>query len=753
MRYRYSSMRKPIRLCSLSCAILVVTGFVVPATWAQNAQASKQTGSRSVKEDKAEVTAAQDEKLKEMPWTKDFEKYPGLQDELTKLLVKMRDGIRAPVPRTESRLLVLLPETTVGYATLPNYGNTAGQALTIFRQELQESTVLRDWWGQGEMTKNGEKLLGGVEKFRQIEEYLGEELVLSAAMDGKDGRFLVIAETKKPGLKKFLDQMIAEDSGKSFQGIRVIGPEDLATVKEKMPQDLLVMVREDYVIGAFDAATLKKFDSQLRAKIQAFPGTAFGKRVAQEYTGGLSVLMAGDLHTMLQQASPELKTNEVFQQSGFADMQYLVWDRKEVSGKPLSQMELSFIGPRHGAAAWIGKPTTLGSLEFVSSEAMLVGTLVLANPGQVLEGVEQLARTAHSKMFEALPGFEQMLGLSLKDDLLEQLGGELTVEIGNVQTKPTWTALLSVKDAEHLQKTLNKLITATHIQSSQSEENGVKYSTVLIPGKTEATEIGYTFVDGYLLIGSSKEAVEDGVRLRQNGEGLGKSEAFLAAAPAGRGLQASGFLYENPTLMARLQMQRIAPGFAQSLGSASRRSTPLGMWLYGEDREIREVSVSPSIDAAGVLVVAAIAIPNLLRSRIAANEASAVGSVRTINTAQVTYAVTYPNKGFAKSLSAVGPDPRGLSFSSPEHAAMIDGALACPGEGWCTKSGYRFRLVTSPCRTGPCKEYTVTATPVSTGTGTRNFCSTSDGIIRYKIGEPLAEPLNVTECQTWMVLR
>jgi hypothetical protein len=753
MRNRRGFAQKPIRLRSLGCAVLVGTCFLAPSIRAQDTSATKQRGSSSVKENKEEVIASQAGKIETL-WGKDFEKYPGLQDELAKLVVKLRDGIRVPKPRTESRLLVLLPETTVGYAALPNYGSTAEQALKILRQELQESTVLRDWWEHGEMTRNGEKLLGEVEKFTQIEEYLGDEVVLSAAMEGKEGRFLFVAETTKPGLKGFLDQIIAEDSAKSFQGIRVIGPEDLATVKEKTPHDLLILVRDDYVVGALDAATLEKFDAQLQTKSQAFPGTAFGKRVAQEYTGGVTMLTAGDLHTILQQVSPELKRSETFQQSGFADMQYLVWDRKNVSGKPLSQMELSFVGPRQGAAAWIGKPTTLGSLEFVSPEAMFVGTLVLANPRQVFEGAEQLALTAHSRMFEALPGFEHVLGLSLKDDLLEQLGGELTLEISTVPTaKPTWRTLLAVKDAGRLQQTLNKLITATHVQSNQTEENGVTYFTALIPGQKGTTEIGYAFVNGYLLIGSSKEAVAEGVRLRQSGEGLGKSPALLAAAPATPGFEASGFLYENPMLMARLQMQRIAPGLEQSLGAASQRSEPLAMWLYGEDSAIREVSASPSIDAAGVLVVAAIAIPNLLRSRIAADEASAVGSVRTINTAQITYAVTYPTKGFAKNLSVVGPDPRGVSFSSPEHAAMVDAILACPGEGWCTKSGYRFGLVASLCKTGPCKEYAVTATPVSTGTGTRNFCSTSDGIIRYKMGAPLSTPLSTTECKTWNVLQ
>ena len=61
------------------------------------------------------------------------------------------------------------------------------------------------------------------------------------------------------------------------------------------------------------------------------------------------------------------------------------------------------------------------------------------------------------------------------------------------------------------------------------------------------------------------------------------------------------------------------------------------------------------IVVAIILIIAAIAVPNLLRSRMAANEASAVGSLRTINTAEVTYTTTYPTIGYAATLAILGP--------------------------------------------------------------------------------------------------
>src|SRR5947208_7830755 len=108
------------------------------------------------------------------------------------------------------------------------------------------------------------------------------------------------------------------------------------------------------------------------------------------------------------------------------------------------------------------------------------------------------------------------------------------------------------------------------------------------------------------------------------------------------------------------------------------------------------------IVVAIILIIAAIAIPNLLRSRIAANEASAVGSIRSINTSQVTYASTYPDAGFAPALVNLGP----ISGTSPTSAAagLLDGVLGC-GTQPCAKSGYKFNV------TGGNTTYAVNAAP------------------------------------------
>jgi type IV pilus assembly protein PilA len=128
------------------------------------------------------------------------------------------------------------------------------------------------------------------------------------------------------------------------------------------------------------------------------------------------------------------------------------------------------------------------------------------------------------------------------------------------------------------------------------------------------------------------------------------------------------------------------------------------------------------IVVAIILIIAAIAIPNLLRARIAANEASAVGSIRTINTSEVTYNSTY-QAGYG-TLAQLGP---GAACPVPPTAAtacLIDSVLSGG-----TKSGYLFAA--APAGVGNAT-YTTTADPVTVGTtGNRHFFSDESGVIRF----------------------
>jgi type IV pilus assembly protein PilA len=134
------------------------------------------------------------------------------------------------------------------------------------------------------------------------------------------------------------------------------------------------------------------------------------------------------------------------------------------------------------------------------------------------------------------------------------------------------------------------------------------------------------------------------------------------------------------------------------------------------------------IVVAIILIIAAIAIPNLLRSRIAANESSAVGSMRTINTAEITYASAYPSTGYSADL----PSLAGSACTSPTSAGacLIDTTLGAATTAANSKSGYFFTYAADP-NLG----YTLTGTPANIGsTGIKQFYTDGTEVIRYASG-------------------
>jgi type IV pilus assembly protein PilA len=129
------------------------------------------------------------------------------------------------------------------------------------------------------------------------------------------------------------------------------------------------------------------------------------------------------------------------------------------------------------------------------------------------------------------------------------------------------------------------------------------------------------------------------------------------------------------------------------------------------------------IVVAIILIIAAIAIPNLMKSRMAANESSAVGSVRTLNTAEVTYAASCPDTGFSASLAELS-----TGAVCAGGTGIIDNVLATG-----TKSGYTF-VYTPVASNGLNTTYTTVATPLTVGTtGQRGFFSDQSGVIRYTL--------------------
>ena len=157
------------------------------------------------------------------------------------------------------------------------------------------------------------------------------------------------------------------------------------------------------------------------------------------------------------------------------------------------------------------------------------------------------------------------------------------------------------------------------------------------------------------------------------------------------------------------------------------------------------------IVVAIILIIAAIAIPNLLRSRMAANESAAASTIRTLNTAQVSFSTTYASTGYADTLQHLGPN--GIDCTVPAnvdatHACLIDSVLGC-GTPPCTKGAYKYDNVFI---TAAGADYRAYAFPVSTSGGGKRYCSLPDAVVKTDSANVTTAP-TLADCQAMTAIQ
>jgi prepilin-type N-terminal cleavage/methylation domain-containing protein len=136
------------------------------------------------------------------------------------------------------------------------------------------------------------------------------------------------------------------------------------------------------------------------------------------------------------------------------------------------------------------------------------------------------------------------------------------------------------------------------------------------------------------------------------------------------------------------------------------------------------------IVVAIILIIAAIALPNLLAGKMSANEASAVESVRSIQSAETAYSTTYPSVGYSTTLSQLSGAGSAACTATSAQACLIDSVLASG-----VKSGYQ--ITWNGDGLTPSVYYSINADPLARGSsGRRSFFTDYPGVIRYNESAP-----------------
>ncbi|MGH9499017.1 MAG: prepilin-type N-terminal cleavage/methylation domain-containing protein [Terriglobales bacterium] len=160
------------------------------------------------------------------------------------------------------------------------------------------------------------------------------------------------------------------------------------------------------------------------------------------------------------------------------------------------------------------------------------------------------------------------------------------------------------------------------------------------------------------------------------------------------------------------------------------------------------------IVVAIILIIAAIAIPSLISAKIAADDGSAVGSLRAINTAQIAYASAFPSIGYASTVAALGPaSAAGCTTPSSANACLIDWVVSHATTAATAKSGYYFEMGVVTAN-GVNVGYTLGGAPASFNrTGVRGFCSNQDGVLRFTPALNGPPVTTETACAAYEALR
>jgi hypothetical protein len=421
--------------------------------------------------------------LKEdLGWTRNS----ALQAQLAKLQLKLAQ-VPMPKLRYGSRLLGLLPASTSFFASVPNLAGYLGQAQAVFRSQAADSPELRDW-----LAGPGSAVEPVLEKLRAANEYLGEELVIFGSPATKAPVFL--AEVQRDGLADFLKRQGPPLAFATRPGLVLFSPS---------PEALST---------ALDSS---------------FQTTAFYKQIAQAYQDGAGLLVCADLARLgPHPASP--------------GMRYLIAGQKQAGGHTETRAAISFDGPRTGIAAWLGAPSPLGTLDYISSGSTFVAAFAVKNPDAIL-------REATANLH--VPALAT-------DQAAPSLGGELALALdGPAFPVPSWKLVVEVYDPARFQAAVREAVAQHNADAAARGEKPLRTGQETADGRTDyfiaatdpnpLTEAHYTFSNGYLIAAPTRALLSTALQVKASGASITHAPAFLALIPHDHYENFSAVVFQN----------------------------------------------------------------------------------------------------------------------------------------------------------------------------------------------------------------
>jgi aryl carrier-like protein len=540
----------------------------------------------------------------QISWSHDREKYLPLLAEFSALRNKI-EQIPFPQPRYSSDLLQRVPTGTLLYISIPNLGDFLSQTSNIFHDQLKESPALEQWWTSGHRSNTAD-LDSLVEKLHRMSQYLGDEIVIVGVNQPGNPGFAVIADVKQSGLGDFLKQQFL--SSNSTPGLAVLDESSLNAARFSSPTKAggYALIRQHEAVFSNNAALLKQVNAQLNAGASGFAVGDFGQQIAAAYNRGAGIILAADVHEMMQNRANASRTdlagNKALVNSGMDEVRYLIAEHRESNGQPENHLNLQFAGTRQRVASWLSAPAPMGSLGFITPNAAVAVAVLSKEPRDIANDIMTMTEPDKNAENEKWSEAEAKLQINFRDDLASSLGGEFLLSLdGPVLPTPSWKAVIEVHNSERLEQTIERLTESirnlnqskgSHVVAIESSEaGGQRFYSVhdLTSGNVLAQ---YTFSDGYMIVAPSRAILMQALQTQASGDSLARAAAFKALLPKDGNDNYSAIAYQNLSPVITPLLSNFSGESAQALSQLAGDARPTAICAWGKENRIEVASDS-----------------------------------------------------------------------------------------------------------------------------------------------------------------
>lgn len=532
-------------------------------------------------------------------WSSDRQQYIGIMAQLANVEHRIAQ-IPFPQSRYSSSLLSRVPANTLLFVSIPNLGDYLSQANAIFQDQLNQSPELQQWWARGQK-HNTEDLNALVEKIHDVSQYLGDEIVIAGTGEEEHHGGVVLAQVQRSGLADELRRQFSTSTG----GLVVFDEASLAAAGEPASAGTggFVLVREHEVVFSNSIAALKFFNAQLNAGDSGFSASDFGKQIGAAYERGAGIILAANLHSMLESKIDRTPQNKMRQleASGLGDVQFLIAEHREANGLPENHLNLQFAGARQRVASWLASPAPIGSLDFVSPNAAVVVAALSKDPAAIADDIMQMASQQKGVPVNWSEA-DAKLQINVRNDLIANLGGDFLLALdGPVLPTPSWKLVVEVNNADLLENTLERLAKAVSDQAQGSKEHPIVIEPSTVGSQrfyairdlsTGLVKVNYTFVDGFMIVAPERGLLMEAIQVHASGNSLARSSSFRSLLPHDQNENYSAIAYQNLSPVLTPLLSQFSGESANAIRKLAADSRPTVVCAWGKENRIEAASDS-----------------------------------------------------------------------------------------------------------------------------------------------------------------